>query len=425
LLSQQRYSPRVEETLVQLATETTFGKAVRLLKRLTGVLTSKSTARRRTYAAGTAALALEAAEEAQLVANPPPVQPSAVCLQLSIDATTIPLVGGLWTEAKLGSIARVVQGRAKDGQPLAKAVDLTYAARWEPAEEFGQTFTVEAQRRQVDGAALVVSPNDGALWIQGIVDLIAPQAVRILDEPHGAEHLTLISQLVFGPTSLVATDWVARQRTALLEDPDGPTRVLAALDAALAQGPHPQAPRTAEDPDPAKALAREVAYFHTRADEIRYVAFRQAGYPIGSGCVESGHGVVITPRFKGAGRRWAAAHLNPLLVLRTIEANDRWESTWPTIWRELLTSTSQLRQSAQQQRRALRLLAASDPTSTTPLLAGSHATPPAHTADPAPAPPVPAPKTARAQGTAPRTRRPAPDHPWRRPLSPATQPLAS
>src|SRR5262249_51491746 len=101
LLSQQRYSPRVEETLVQLATETTFGKAVRLLKRLRGVVTSKSTARRRTYAAGAAALALEAAEQAHLVADPPPVQQTPDCLQVSIDATKIPLVGGQWTEAKL------------------------------------------------------------------------------------------------------------------------------------------------------------------------------------------------------------------------------------------------------------------------------------------------------------------------------------
>ena len=415
---------------MQLANEPTFGKAVRLLKRLTGVLTSKSTARRRTYAAGTAALALEAAEQAHLVADPPPVQPSAACLQLSIDATKIPLVGGLWTEAKLGSIARVVAGRAKDGTPVAKAVDLTYAARWEPAAQFGETCTVEAQRRQVDGAALVVSPNDGALWIQGIVDLIAPQAVRILDEPHGAEHLTLVSQLVFGPTSLVATDWVARQRTALLADPDGPTHVLAALDHALAQGPHPQAPRTQEDPDPAKALAREVAYFHTRADEICYVAFRQAGYPIGSGCVESGHGVVITPRFKGAGRRWAAAHLNPLLVLRTIEANDRWETTWPRIWQELQTSNSQQRLTAQQQRRTLRLVqtTASPPpapdrgdaqptTAPTPPLVQA---PAAATSLP-PAPPA----ARRTRGTAPRPPRPAPDHPWRRLCLPSKQLQAS
>lgn len=49
-------------------------------------------------------------------------------------------------------------------------------------------------------------------------------------------------------------------------------------------------------------LAREVTYFHTRAAQIRYAAFRQERYPIGSGIVESGHKVVISPRFKRAGQ---------------------------------------------------------------------------------------------------------------------------
>jgi hypothetical protein len=415
-LAQQRYSPRVEETLVQLAAETTFGKAVRLLTRFTGVLTSVATARRRTYAAGQAALAVEEAERAHLEADPPPVSPQPICLQLSIDATKVQLVGGLWTDVKLGCLAQVVAGHDKAGQPRAQAIALTYAARWEPAEQFGQTLTLEAQRRHLDGAATVVSPNDGALWIQDIVDLLAPQAVRILDEPHAAEHLGTISQVVFGSAGLLATDWVARQRTALLADPDGPAQLLVELDRLLALGPHPEAPRTAEDPDPAAALAREVAYFHKRADQIRYVAFRQAGYPIGSGCVESGHNVIIAPRCKRAGMRWAPEHLNPLLVLRTIEANDRWEATWPTVWDQLQTSSSQQRQAAQQQRRTLRLLPASEPSAPTipsgdaPVaLAAPAAPPPAHT-------PVPA------KGPTPRSRRPAPDHIWRRlSLSPKQQ----
>src|SRR5260370_36112139 len=108
LVGQQRYSPRVEETLVQLAAETTFGKAVRLLQRFTGVQTSAATARRRTYAAGEAALAVEAAEQAQVLADPPPVERTSVWLQLSIDATKVQLVGGLWTDVKLSSIAQVV-----------------------------------------------------------------------------------------------------------------------------------------------------------------------------------------------------------------------------------------------------------------------------------------------------------------------------
>jgi hypothetical protein len=230
--------------------------------------------------------------------------------------------------------------------------------RWEASVPFGQTLSLEAARRNLDGAATVVSPNDGALWIQDyVVDLVAPQAVRILDEAHAAEHLGLIGQLVHGPTGVAASDWVARQRATLLHHADGPALVLAELDRCLAAGPHPAAPCTAADPDPAATLAREVAYFHTREAQIRYVHFRQLGYPIGSGCVESGHAVVIVPRCKRAGMRWAPTHLNPLLVLRGVEANDRMEATAPAIWAEVQASARQTQRTVQQQWRTLRLLA--------------------------------------------------------------------
>jgi hypothetical protein len=407
----QRYSPRVEETLVQLSIETTFGRAVTLLQRLTAVVTSAATARRRTYAAGEAALALEERARRQVERDPPPVTKTAAVLQLSADATKVQLVGGEWTDVKLASVAEVVAGRDRAGKPVAKAIDLSYAVRWEPAAQFGQTLTLEAQRRNLAGAATVVSPNDGARWIQDdILDLVAPQAVRILDEPHAAEHLGLIGQLLHGPTGLAARAWVARQRSALLVREDGPALVLAELDRLLTVGPHPGAPRTAEDPDPAAALAREVAYFHKRVDQIRYLHFRQGGYPIGSGCVESGHAVVIAPRCKRAGMRWAPAHLNPLLVLRGIDANGRWEKTALAVWEELQISSRQSQRTAQQQRRTLRLLATGEPTLATSAVLEA-------AAPPTPLAPPPRPR----QPTKGR-QRPGPHHPWRAPfLAPRQQ----
>jgi hypothetical protein len=297
--------------------------------------------------------------------------------------------------------------------------------RWEPAAPFGRTLTLEAQRRNVEGAARVVSPNDGALWIQDTLDLVAPQAVRILDEPHAAEHLGLLGQLLHGPVGPAGSDWVARQRHALLTQEAGPARVLAELDRCLAAGPHPAAPRTAADPDPAAALAREVAYFHKRADQIRYVAFRQLGYPIGSGCVESGHGVVIAPRCKRAGMRWAPAHLNPLLVLRGIEANDRWEQTARAIWEELQTSRRQTQRTAQQQRRTLRLLQGAQPTDGGSAAVSCPEVPAvAAPADPPIAPPAATAALPRPRPT-PHRPRPAADHPWRRPFRHPPQQRAS
>jgi hypothetical protein len=422
--------------------ETTFGRAVTLLRRLTGVVASKATARRRAYAAGEAALALEERERRAIAADPPPVTPGPAVLQLSVDATTVQLVGGEYTEVKLAGMAEVVQKQDKDGHPIAKASNLTYAVRWESATQFGQTLTLEAQRRHLDGAATVVSPNDGAVWIQEtVVDLVAPQAVRILDEPHAAEHLGLLGQLAYGPTGLAAGDWVARQRQTLLTQADGPALLLAELDRLLAAGPHPAAPRTAEDPDPVATLAREVAYFHKRQDQIRYVHFRQQGYPIGSGIVESGHAVVIAPRCKRAGMRWAPEHLNPLLVLRGIEANERMEATAPAIWREVQARGRQAQRAAQQERRAVRLVArqaaaAPEAAETNPApqsvtrattavatpaaaAAPSRTTTQAATAAARPASPPPTRKPP------PGRRRPAPNHPWRAPFLAPSQPKAS
>ena len=429
----QRYTPRVEETVVALSVETTFGRAVELVRRLTGVVCSRTTARRRTYAAGEAALRLEEREGRQIEANPPPVERTDQVLQLSVDATKVQLVGGEWTDVKLASIAKVVQGKDKAGNPVAQAVDLSYAVRWASAVPFGQTLTLEAARRNLDGAATVVSPNDGALWIQDdVVDLVAPQAVRILDEAHAAEHLGLIGQLAHGPTGVAANDWVARQRRALLDREDGPALLLAELDRCLAAGPHPAAPRTAADPDPVATLAREVAYFRKRADQIRYVHFRHLGYPIGSGCVESGHAVVIAPRCKRAGMRWAPAHLNPLLVLRGIEANDRMQATTPAIWSELQASARLAQRTAQRQRRTLRLLArqeagaaahAEEQTAAAPALADPAACRDSAAAVAAP-PSAPA-STHRAvaphRTPAAGPRRPAPHHPWHTPIIPPSQ----
>jgi hypothetical protein len=254
----------------------------------------------------------------------------------------------------------------------------------------------------VDAAGVVVSPNDGAEWIQGGLDLVAPRAVRILDEPHGAEHLGTLGGLVHGADTAAAGAWVATQRRRLLEE--GPADVLAELARRQAAGPHPAAPVGPDGLTPAEHLAREVAYFAKREAHIDYPAFRAAGYPIGSGIVESGHKVVVGRRCKGAGHHWAPAHLNPLLVLRTTACNDRWAATWPAIWAEQRRSTLAARRRRGDARRAARLALA----------------PPA----PAPVPaPVPAGRPA-APPAPPRPKlvvdgHPTDDHPWRRPFLPA------
>jgi hypothetical protein len=370
-----------------------FREAAGLLADLLGVTAHEATLRRYTYQAGEAALAEEAAALREVLAGPPPGPAAPPCLQLSLDATKVPLVGGLWTDAKLAAFGEVVPGPPDDaGRPTVTTRRVSYAARWEPAEAFGATITLEAHRRGLLGAPTVASPNDGAEWIQGNLDLVAPQAVRILDFPHAVEHLGAVAALVYGEGAAEAAAWVASQRQALLADGPGP--LLAALAACRERGPCPSARPTVGGRAPEEQLAREIAYFASRAAQLDYPAFRAAGFPLGSGCVESGHRVVIAARLKLAGQHWAARHLNPLLVLRTTLCNDRWAAAWPATWGRWRDQVQARRALARQQRRPAR------------------AAPPPPPAPPPPAaPPPPRPKLV-VDG------RPTAGHPWRRPFLP-------
>jgi hypothetical protein len=398
-LPNHRFSPRVEALAARLGSTVPFADAANVLDLAVGVHVSPTTLRRQTYAAGDAALVVERAALAEALTTPTVHPDPPALLQLSIDATKVPLLHGAWTDVKLAVFADLVPGAPTEtGQPTHRPGTHSYVARWEPAEQFGPTLTLEAQRRGLDEAGVVVSPNDGADWIQGVLDLLAPQAVRILDFPHAVEHLGTIATLVAGAGTPAATAWAAAQRSVLAQQ--GADALVAALVDAQTQGPCATALPDAEGRSPVEQLAQEAAYFTKRAAQLAYPTFQAAGYPVGSGLVESGHKVVIGPRFKGAGQHWASHHLNPLLVLRCASCNDRWLATWTTAWTQQWQQTWQARRAAQQQRRAARptLLPAPSPAPTAPTPAPA---PPATTPSPPPRPKL------VVDG------HPTADHPWR------------
>lgn len=401
MLPNHRFSPRVEELAARLGSAVPFAEAAELLLLAVGVCMGATAVRERTYAAGEAALAVEAAALAQAMQAPARAARPPAVLQVSIDATKVPLVGGGWTDVKLAVFADLAPGPAsRDGCPTLAPQTTSYVARWEPAARFGQTLTLEAQRRGLDEAGVVVSPNDGAEWIQGNLDLLAPRAIRVLDFPHAVEHLGVLATLVYGEGSGAAADWVATQRQALRAH--GADALFPALAACQARGPCVGALVDAEGRTPADRLRREVAYFTSRAAQLAYPAFRQQGYPIGSGMAESGHKVVIGPRFKGAGQHWADHHLNPLLALRCASCNDRWPTAWPTLWAQQGQQAQAHHAATQRQRRQARRI----PPPPVPVAVPAGAVPaPLPTPCPALAPPRPKLVVAG---------RPTAAHPWRR-----------
>lgn len=350
---------------MRLGAELPFAAAARVLALTTGARVSPSTIRRATIASGQAARQLELAFAADVAAGAAPLPaPPAGPLQLSVDGSMVPLVGGEWREVRLATIG--VLAPAAGGRPGLGA--LSHVAALASAEAFADEALGEVARRGVDRAADVVAVSDGAPWIQGFVDFHCPRAVRVLDFAHAAGYLGAAAAAAFGPGTAPAAAWFAGQRHELRHgDPD---RVLAAL-AALPPGDERDAARR---------------YLGERRAMIAYRDLAAAGRPLGSGCVESAHRHVVQARLKRSGMHWTPRVVAPMLALRTTLANGRWEETWPRLGPQ--------RRAARRAHRA----------------AGRRRRPPVVTPE---HPPRPAPSPPPARARAPE---PASPHPWRRPF---------
>jgi hypothetical protein len=310
---------------VRLGAELPFARAAFWLEELTGVALSSATLRRLTEAVGATAVALAEAAVARLERETPASTEAPERLVLGADGAMVPLVGGEWAEVKLLSVgvppAPGTLAEALDADSVDRAVpalqQVSYFARLADAETFGRQALGEVHGRGVEAATAVAAVQDGAPWLQGFVDLHRPDALRILDWPHAAQHLTAVAEAVFGAQTPRAGRGAERLRRWLWAE--GPPRVLAVL--AGWERAYPDRP----------AVATAVAYFRDRRAQLAYPAFRAAGWPVGSGATESGHKQVMQARMKRAGMRWARAHVNPLLALSLLDHNGRWATEGPAL----------------------------------------------------------------------------------------------
>jgi hypothetical protein len=382
-------TPRAEETLVRLASWMPYAQAQELFQDLVGIQVSKATARRATLYTGEAALRLDEAEVERLKQEVPQAPEGANKQLLSADGAMVHLVGGEWVEVKtliMGEVTCKKQGEVCTQQ-------ISTFSRLADAERFTQASLVETHRRGLDQAAAVCAVQDGAEWLQGLVDYHRADAVRILDFAHAAEYLNEIGQAVQAAGGRLPATWLEAVLHRLKHQ--GPARVLKHLVWLVARYPSP-------------LIQEKLAYLHKREAHMQYPTYQQAGWPIGSGSVESANKVVVEARLKGAGMRWDRHNVNPMLALRNAVCNRRWHETWQATRRQRQQSRQQLRGERIQARyeqaltRLLTLWLWFRPLTPRPVVESAPRSASSLAATPAETPRGP--------------RRPAATHPWRRPL---------
>ena len=168
-------------------------------------------------------------------------------------------------------------------------------------------------------------------------------------------------------------------------------------------------PLVAAHPELAE-VGKALTYLEKREAQLAYPTFQAEDWPIGSGAVESANKLVVEARLKGAGMRWAAGHVNPMVALRNIVCSDRWAEAWPQVATHLRQQAAQERRARQQQR-----LGYSRPNPDIDTSAHARRANEPSVTEPRPTTTQAAkPIAAIEQGTERMPYRPAPNHPWRR-----------
>lgn len=217
-------------------------------------------------------------------------------------------------EAKLGCVFTQTK-LDEEGRPVRDPASTTFTGAIEPAAIFGNRIYCEAVRRGLFESMRVVALTDGAEWIRNIVQLHFPNAIHIIDLYHAREHLVDLCKLLFdrdiGKLNRYKDLWWEKLDAGEIE------KIIEEATGFL--------PR---DPKAGKDARREITYFQTNMERMRYKKFREEGYFVGSGVIEAGCKTVIGKRLKQSGMEWTVRGANAIIALRCITESGRLEDYW-------------------------------------------------------------------------------------------------
>lgn len=322
------WSPGVVREVLWLNGHTlTYGESAAILSRLTAASISKSSAWRLVQTWGEQLGAEIAAEEATIKAQarewstPGGPQESGARMGVATDGGYMYILGEGWKEFKVGCVFEValadhVMPHTGDVEACGHAVELSYTVHLGHCEAVGWQLWTEAHRRDWQTAQDGIVIGDGAKWIWNLREEHFPQTEMVVDWYHATEHLGTVKQQVYPAGGAAASRWYNAQAKALYQGHAD----------SVAQEIRTLATRY---PELADELQREADYFHTNHRRMQYQDLRDAGWPIGSGMIESGV-KRFKARFDAAGMRWSRAGAEHLLPVRAavLSGETRFDQLW-------------------------------------------------------------------------------------------------
>jgi hypothetical protein len=207
---------------------------------------------------------------------------------------------------------------------------IVHLLSWHQVQDDEELF---AALRQVKEAGLIPEGQvrlcvvaDGAHWIWKGVQQLFPTAEEVLDYYHCAEHVHRLAAAQYAAQPERALEWVEATMARLFAgEVDG-----------VLWGLQRMRPATA-----AAEIVDLSGYLHNNHDRIHYQSQRRAGYPLGSGGIESAHKFICHVRLKRSGAWWYVANSNHMLALRCAQYKGTFERVFARYRQKMLAESQQ------------------------------------------------------------------------------------
>jgi len=196
-----------------------------------------------------------------------------------------------------------------------QAKNMNYYCDIQEAEQFGRLLWATGIEHQVDAYEEIVFVSDGAVWIWNLVQKYYPNAVQIVDWFHASEYLTPIAEAAFGIHTPDANAWLTQVRSELW---DG--RIQDAIQSCRSLLSHAAA---------RPFIEKAIHYYDHNEKRMDYARFRQLGYLIGSGTIESACKQIAAVRLKRSGARWTLPGVIATAKARAAWLSQSWDSLKP------------------------------------------------------------------------------------------------
>lgn len=154
--------------------------------------------------------------------------------------------------------------------------------------------------------------GDGAPWIWNRTKELFPKSKQILDFYHCSEYLQSVAKAQFGEKSQKAQEWIETTFARLFYN-----NVSYVLDELTEM--------KAVSSDAKEKIDKTITYLTNHKSRVQYGNYKQGGYHIGSGAIESANKFICHTRLKKSGAWWYISNSNNILKLRCAQYNGTYD----------------------------------------------------------------------------------------------------